>query len=177
MDPFYYLIEVIAIIAGILIVLTPLVLRFFRGNGRKAGVRRATGEGAEDRNNRGETAAPGPLSEKGGEVLVLSRSEKIDNYIRRVQQAGTASAGFGTGEFWPPEAAGEGSVGRIEPAEQEGIVTMPALTATRYMEAEVPAAGSEGWRRVNRLPPLKRAIMLQALLGPPKGIQDAWFDG
>jgi len=177
MDPFYYLIEIIAIIAGILLVLAPLVFRFFRGTRREAKVRRAAAERVETMDTQGETAAPASPPEEGGEIQVLPRSKKIDNYIRRVQEAGMASEDSGTGESWPPKAALADRVRTGEPAGEEGIVAMPALIATKYMESYEQAAESGGWRRINGLPPLQRAIILQALLGPPKGIKEVWFDG
>ena len=166
MDQFTYLRELIAVIAGTLLVLTPLVVRFISG-WRRAGGEKKTARRSSFR-SRIKSLSKGRMARKG---VPNTGPPAVDNYIKRIQKGKPGSNVF------PPLGTRQQELPSVEQEDWvEKFIEIPDLKTTNYRGWDKETSRSSGWRRISELPPLKRAIVMQEVLGSPVGLGGSRHD-
>jgi hypothetical protein len=158
MDKLAYLNEIFALIVGILIGTFPFLIRFILNRG-------------------------GKTAEAAGKVKRAERFEQEKPRLLRIREADlTAENGSGIYSFeeaqMPVQPGTDGKEGGnlvefrdIRETHFRDWKQAPA--AARGWDSTAAAVG--GWRRIENLPHLKRAVILSEILGPPlsvKGFDD-----
>jgi hypothetical protein len=107
----------------------------------------------------------GPRGPGPRETAAARRAQRLE----RAQRARKAAARPGTG---PPRERRAGAAREEAVAQEPGprVEEAPAVTAGGgYVSS--PALRGVAWRRIQQLPPLKRAMVLSEVMGKPRGME------
>ena len=118
-----------------------------------------------------DTVLPGAtlsslLNDSDDTVLPKSALDRIFPESRENEQV-IASQNFGRAH--EPAEDEAGTAGGDE-KQSTAKIKSPPITARAARRRKMESTRSTGWSRLNRLPPLKRAIVLSEVLGSPKAI-------
>ncbi len=168
MDPIYYYKELIAVISGMLIVLLPLAFRFlfYRSRSRRPAAPSAPARPAklEAAGSQASPPEPWPPIDRAPVPTVVD-----ERFIRRIRGEEAEAKSM------PEQRSLTGMLVFERPSDlmnrNDGDTLVPEgeLAAGNYRDWAPPKKSFRGWNRVGRLTPLKRAVLLAEILGPPLG--------